>query len=777
MLHLEAPFHTIEGVAVFRDHERADQWYYMPGTPRLSTLVEPVPGGAPGEVRRVPQLSLIKFRGTAGTGGFLNFDVDLGLDPELLDEVAAQVKRLEGLDRAPRLAALPVVDGTVRMMLFDKESPQPPPPGGGPQPGPGGPVPGPAEPGAERLQFVLRLTHAAKPALYGDNRAAFSVQLTQEGVTTLEAALRGELSPIGIVYSLDFLGLRPAYHVSVQVDWERIQKHLEEHEEWSVPLIAQSSIDTLVDELEESRAITITADTFVLEDDGSPVVARRDQALDDVRDMITETFFEPSVDPIDTSDDADTGVRTAGRILQAIASAGASENCLFRRRSVDVTRIDRKRLDVQMSERTTVKRTVYPQGHLSGLFRLLREPGMDMSRFVTEVDLDDPWFQRRTVEVISRADHVRDSIRSVSVELDYAGQTRSVLLTADHPRETVTWSSVLAGGGMVREVAARFTVDFAGVDGTERPLSLTSAWETTRADALEIEPRELYGLTPIPVVALSYPWERYPSVEVEVAHDEPDAEVRQADVLVLDQASPERSWDMFVRDPAMDSLRYRVTHRAADQRDQVGPWVTTDQERILVRDPFPNGLVLDVVPVLDWTTVARAFVDLVYADAAHGIREEASLEFSATAPQTQSFRVRLADPTRRDVAYRVTLIGVDGTVTEVPPSVTAERRITLRADMRGHRIVRIRPEDVDFTARRVRQVQVDLRFLDPDHGLDIADTVVLRSGADRGTFEFDYVDPTRTGYQVQVVTTFTNNLTRTRPWTPSDEPELVVAVG
>ncbi len=758
MLYLDAPFHTIDGVAVFGDHADPLQWYYLPGVPRLVTL-----NGA-------PQFSLIKFKGTAGTGGFLNFDVDLGLDPALLDDLAGEIASLESLPDTPRLAQLPVVDGTVRMMLFDKQTPPAAPAGGGVAAPPVDPPP--------ELQFVLTLDHAAKPALYGDNRAAFSVRLTQEGVTVLEQAMQGELSPIGIIYSLDFLGLRPAYHVSVHADWDLIQKHLEEHEEFSVPLIYSSSIDTFVDELIEQRVIEIKADTFVLEEDGSPVTARRDEALNDVRDMITETFFTPTLDPIDRSDDVDTGIRAAGRIMQAVASAGASEIHAFQRKKVDATRIEHKRLDVAMSERTTIKRTVYPQGHLSGLFTVLRQPGMELSRFVTEVDLDDPWFARRAVKVISRAEWLADSVRSVTVTLAYAGEIASALLTPQAPEADVSWSSVLVGGGMVREVEVTYTVNFAGVDGTERPTSLTSAPRTVLVDAVEIDPRELYSISPVPVVALSYPWDRYPQVEVEVAYDDPDRGIAQADVLRLDSTKTETTWNMFVRDPAAPPGRYRVTHRALDQRDVVGEWADIEGERIILRDPYPNGRVLDVVPVLDWTTVTRAFVDLSYTDSAHGIVEEASLEFSAEAPTPGQFKVRLADVTRREVDYTVTLLMADGSVVTIPTSTTLDKRITLRADMRGHRLVRVRiAPGADFAHSRVREVAVELRYVDAAHGLDVADRIVLASAEAHDTFEYDYVDPTRSDYEFKVVTTFTNNLTRIRDWAPGGDAELLIGLG
>ena len=35
--------------------------------------------------------------------------------------------------------------------------------------------------------------------------------------------MRGELAPIGVVYGLDYLALRPAYHVKLKIDWDRVQ--------------------------------------------------------------------------------------------------------------------------------------------------------------------------------------------------------------------------------------------------------------------------------------------------------------------------------------------------------------------------------------------------------------------------------------------------------------------------------------------------------------------------------------------------------------------------
>ena len=155
----------------------------------------------------IPQLLLIKYRSSTRSGGFVDFDVHLGMSEDRMQEIARKLERLAELPDTPILSPVPVVDGCVKLMLFGRTS---------------GDAPDPDDPG-----FVRSIHHAAKPALYGDNRAAFSVELDDRGITILDQAMRGEMAPIGVVYGLDYLALRPAYHVKLKIDWERTQDFMD----------------------------------------------------------------------------------------------------------------------------------------------------------------------------------------------------------------------------------------------------------------------------------------------------------------------------------------------------------------------------------------------------------------------------------------------------------------------------------------------------------------------------------------------------------------------
>ena len=166
-----------------------------------------------------------------------------------------------------------------------------------------GPAPAPTRPGAPPppadTRFVVKMQHFAKPALYGHNAAAFSVELDAQGATIMEAALKGDISPIVVVYSLDYAGLRPAFSVRLKIDWDRVQTAMDEtfgHESF----FTSTEINNAVDKLIESQVIEMEADNFVpdADDAGKAVAERFESARMRVQEMITDSFFEASLPPM-----------------------------------------------------------------------------------------------------------------------------------------------------------------------------------------------------------------------------------------------------------------------------------------------------------------------------------------------------------------------------------------------------------------------------------------------------------------------------------------------
>lgn len=753
MLYLNPPFYIIDGVSIYPDHADPLQFYYLPVAPKLTKIRDEVSGQV------IPQIQIIKFRGEAGNGGFLNFDVNIGVDQNKLDIISGKLSSAARLGDKPKLAPIPVIDGSVKMMLFGMQT--------GDQP----------TNDPNKINFVTKIDQNAKPALYGDNQAAFSVSLDQYGVTVLDKAIQGEIAPIGIVYSLDYLALRPAYSVRLHVDWDRVQKHLDERFS-ADSLLFSIDIDKVVDELIDNRTIVIEADTFVPEgEDTSGIIKNKDLALNEVRDMVTDAFFKPSLDPIKKEEDGwDKALDAFDRSIM-IASRGPGSR--FSYQKVDLTRIDKKTLNANISERTTVRRSIYPQGHLSGIMGDLTAQGLRLEDFIIPVDLDDPWFAHRKVEVLSRANFEEDSISSINVKLVYGSEAKNVILDLNSSRGSVNWQSIksiIESGSMKRDITVSYRVNFKGVDGTERPVVLKSPEQVITDDVFEVNPREIYSLVSVPIVAYNLPWQRYPTVEVKLQYSDEPNSINIDDIVILDKDHTTTVFPIFIRDPKQRTFKYRVIYHGSDFKDVDMGWIDTSEEQISIRDPFPMKRTVQVVPNLNWADVTQAFVDLSYEDAANNILEEGSLIFSQTAPEPQSFTVDLTNPDLLLVTYKVTVLFRDGRSFETPKSFTMDRRIIVRSDMKGHSIIHVHPQTTDFASKNLKEIDVELLYEDPAVGLRFDDLFMFKSPNDKAYFEFDYVDDQRSAYRYKVTYSYTNGSSRTEDWKSADEADLTISV-
>jgi hypothetical protein len=760
VLYLKPPFHIIEGTAVFADHASETQFYFMPAMPRLTTLRDPATG------LDVPQLQLIKFRGDAGTGGFLTFEVNLGIEQARIDAIAAQLKRIHQLRDNPVLAPVILEGGTVRLIILGRASDEN-----------GQPVVD--DEGQQR--FVLRQAHATSPALYGDNQAVFSVELDQDGVQLIESSLiHSELMPIGVIYSLDFLALRPAFSVKITADWNRVQTHFEES--FGADLLFVSvEIDKVVDKLIEDQVVVIEVDSFLPEDeDAGSWIGRRDQAIDQFKDMVLENFFQPSIEPIKEEKDGwDRFADTAER-LALIGATGGWGVAKFSYVKKDLTRIDQKRANLQMSERVTVRRSIYPQATLKGLGRFLRDAQgqIDVDRFVQEVTLDDPWFDKREVQAHSLVDFDHDHVDSVNVTLTYDRQPRTIRLTKASPDGSVSWNSRVTDGVMVRPVDYEYRVNFRGVDTAERPGLILAAPQATIGDEFEISPRgeRRYFVDDVQIGTGPMPWARFPQVFVEVRYVDAANGIRLTETFVLTEQASQATWTRFRLDPALTSYDVRLTYLAVDHHDIEVAWTTTDQERLVVKDPHPLRRAVLVAPAVDWNLVAIIFVELRYVDDANGVEESQTLTFFNTPDDKvpKSFSINLVDANQRLVRYGATIVLADNRTLVVPPSMTASTNIVLRTDMAGHRIVTVLPPDVDFAARGLLRVEARLSYQDPSAGLSFEDTISFTEGGGRDFFEFDYTAVERAGYRGTALLVFANGLVLERDLGSLDTDRLVL---
>jgi hypothetical protein len=769
MLYLNPPYFVINGVSVFPDHQDPLQFYYLPMMPHLTMVTDPSTNVS------TPQIQLIEYEGSAGTGGFIDFDVNIGIDQSALSEVANQIEHQLNLTSTPRLSPVTFTDGAVKLLILGAQSADPSttpaPSGGGASGGTATATASPAvqtvvAPPASGPQFVVKVQNAAKPALYGDNQATFSVQLDQYGATIMEQALQGQLAPIAVIYSLQFLALRPAFHVHLTADWNRVQKYLDTQYSAGI-LFFSSDIEKSVNKLIEDKVINIQVDTLVTESDlGTGALSDRDRAVAECYELVKTNFFESSVPPPNPNapDDWSKAMAAFDNVSDIALTGGMAAEACFSYKSVDLTRIDQKSLNFDVSERTAVLRTIYPQGHLSGLLSELTKKGISLSQFIERVDLDNPFFQRRKLSVLSYADFQDDSIASIDVNLTYNGNVQSVSLTSSGTPANVDWSSLLQNGQMVRPVSYNYTINFKNVDTTQRPGKLVSGTETVVGDVLDIEPRDdLYGITVVPIRAFGFPWDRYPSVEVECRYVDPANGVNLQPSAVLTSQNQEVDWSLFMCNTAARSFDYQLTYSLAAGGTAVSPWKTTSDGKIDIVDPFPTKISLTVLAALDWTAFAEALVFVAYPNKTAPVAQQ-SFTLNQSNPTAPPFEFDRQNPTQNLVYYEARLVRLNGAVWTIPGSVTSDQYLILQDGMKGHQIVTIVPQQVDFNASQIQEIDVQLRYVDPANSINATESVTISSASDVRSFAFDYLnDQISPQYRADIK--LNNGQTKSVDWT------------
>jgi hypothetical protein len=758
MLTSEPPHLILDGISVFTDHADPLQLYYLPIAPHFATRET--------ERGELPMFSLIEFSdGEETSGGLLNFTTSLGVDPDRLEDVRRQAMDALGLREQPRLSPVPIIDGTVRLILMGRatESDEEKDVIVDTRPV--------ADDGETPDRFVLRMAHPAKPSLYGDMYASFSAELSQDAAEIVRQSLDGIIIPAAVIYSLTFATLRPAYSVRVDVDWERVQKHLKETFGANL-IVFSSAVEKTVDELVEDRVIVIEADTFVTADDeDASVIGNKDRALQRVNDMVLETFFTPTLDPWKPPKDGwDRALEAVERL--AWINPSGSEDALFSYNDIDYTRIDQKRLNATFSERTAIRRTIHPQAHLNGLVGELASSGLTVDDVVTRVRLGDPWFDSRELEVFNRADFEKDGITSIRVELDYEGERRTVLfdsatsVDAGGSTSAVKWPSRVEGDEMLMPVSAAYTVDFDD-EVTARGVPRVSALPAVvTGTVLEIDPAGdlLYRRNVVTAsVARRFPWDRYSAIEVWFGHRVVDGEI-EADLHHRlepgpDELEPEVRYAFTTLPGQPDTCHVKVLYRGSDSGDVAVPWTVVDGDLVTLDDPFPSKRRVDIIGAVPWADYQSIFVDLELRDRDGTVLERESVTLDATSGN-QIFVADLADPSLQEVEYRVTAIRIDGSVVRMPTSVIRGPRLILTEPFAVQRVVRVELAPVDFVRQRVAEVTVSLRHEDLANGLRATMQHTFESPDDVVFFEYEFVDDLAEQYEVEVESRSTTGLRR-----------------
>ncbi|MHB8094391.1 MAG: hypothetical protein ACYDH0_05555 [Candidatus Aminicenantales bacterium] len=329
----------ITNALLFRDHADPHGYHYMPLGPRISAW----PDG-------VPKFSFIQYvrTGKDVTGGILHFLCTFGLTAE---ELSAARRELTRLDKDGRILG-PVMFTKGDFHIISASA------------GEGG-------------VFARKVCGTGKAPLLAGSEAAVSIALTEEGSTLLMNSFRQPTSDVSVQFVLTYQGLTPAYQAKLTVDWDKIYNH-REFKMNAGSFFVSAQIQKIYAELKEQGAIQLE----VIGED-----TRMDELLQTAYNTIAKMMFDAKpVKPEDIGkSQASTGSNWLGKLFgQAHVGYYQKTVKMSGKYTVDLTRRKRDSREVPLT------------GNIGNFYK---EHGQN-SRLFSVVDLDDPTFEERTINVI-----------------------------------------------------------------------------------------------------------------------------------------------------------------------------------------------------------------------------------------------------------------------------------------------------------------------------------------------------------------------------------------
>lgn len=720
MIDLGRPSLHSEGVTIFPDHAVPARFHYLPDAPRLRVR----PDGS-------PDVSLVKYRldealETALGAGLLSITVDLGVDDEVLTRLKSRLAQRFGLTEPPQLSPVTADSGTCELVLIERSSADA--------------SPTPAE-GAAGMGLVERILGASTPSLYGDNTATFSAVLSAEGASLVEGALRGGGLAAGVVYKLRLVGVRPALRAQFTARWDDVW-HFYENRFRGGQLLLAADIGTTVQELVQRQAIQLSVDELVPADERPAVY---DRVLARVQDYVLETLFKPTLGSASPPEpDAEGGaMATIGRLVKGITGVFGFTYSLR-----DIDRSELKTLTYRLAASQAERFTVAPQGSLGLILRDAEGRPLDADRFVTLVE--GAASQEMRFDVGAAVDLATEGIAYIEVILRYGARVEHVVLEPAAPRKTVSFWYREEDGP---ELRYQFTAQLAGEETfvpaaqASGAAGLTSEERKSRARVLRVNPRDLYRRVDVRALADGVPFQRFPLVLVDVRADAVDRDWSATHTLTLNAHTVEARWSLRAAPDVEVRIQTRVRYVDAAGVETVTDWASVEGEFVVVGDPFPDVLDVQILGSARFgTEVARLVVEL--RSKAEPSRVDSRVLTAAQPSATWSRALR--DASQRGYEYRVTVHTTRGEVRTGPWLDGADASLVVGEGFAQLRQVQVMLLGKSFASLKLLGVKVRFSFSDAEAGLFAEDEVLVQDAKDPLRFTYPVADVERRAFTYQL---------------------------
>ena len=763
MLYLDKPIGPIKGMMIYRDHEDRNLFYYVPERPRLARN------------DGVPEFIYLKYKRDITDnpafdpstkaelgGGFLSFTVDLGIDDTQLDDIKHELSKFA--DGEVKLSPIQFRKGSVRLSISKDTADAPN-----------------AQPGQPRgLTFFEDPVGTSKPSLFGFNRATFTVVLTQEAATLFEAAFRSGISPIGVIYDLELLGLRPAFNVKITADYKRIYDHLEiqfgaKGEIYGVALAVD--IGVAFQKLRDNGSIKVEVLSFT---DDANLRKQADDAFDWFKKELLKDFFQSALEPPSFMKQP-TNTDMVGRLQGLLQGFGASQptasavpvrgtptqepptsappsraladgvSPTSELNRTDATNTQNpgggahsgadtkvspfqigfslkyyhqeelKVREFEYSEQAAVAQNVAPQGLFTTTIA-----GVNLSRAIKEVNLDSDFFKRLVTTVSISDDFAAAGLSMVGVNLEYPGERPATeepmhvdgfVFKPDDlaPKIFTTWLNEKKQLTYRYKMDVHFKPDAVWVG---KDAQATTDWIVVRDRQLILDPMNQLALSNIEIALGNMSSGQVSQVQAELSYEDTTNNFKVKQTFLMKPGDTSKYWKLRLSNPSLTMYQYRLTYfLQGDVRIQTD-WLSSNDQTLVVNEPYKGTLDLRLVPLLDATTLLEADVDLVYHEGPTGYTRRIQKTFTPADLKSQPISIPTLMENPSTFTYTVTIIRTDGS-SYVSPPITVDTPIAIISEGAGvtHRI-QVKLPTRNITDAGLVAIKVDLQGLGDNPDID-----------------------------------------------------------
>ncbi len=706
MIDLARPALHAAGVTVFPDHADPTLFHYLPDAPRLRLK----PDGT-------PELLLLKYKLDPSLhsvlgAGVLSFTVDLNVDDATIQQLTGRIARQFSVDK-PVLSPVLADSGSVQLMAFDKPSDDP-------------------------NGLIAKFLGAAAPSLYGDEAATFMVVLQQEGAVLVEQALRGGAAlPIGVVYSLEVLGLRPAIRATITAKWQDIYDYYDNDLHGGKILFA-TDVGATIEKLKHDEKLQVSVDNLLPPDQQQPALQA---AINTMQSYVIEKFFQPTLGTQPPADDGTNSgpLATIGNAIRDIAGFFTLNYTLK-----DIKRDELKTLSYQLNAAAAEQLTLSPQGTIALLLQPTPDsPKIDVDKLISTVDASvNP---EMDFDVGTLIDLEAENIDHVSVTIAYGSDSRQLTLDKDNTHKPASFVYDDKDG---LDVHYHYIVGFKAGAGTAT--SLTSADTTTEDRVIRLDPRELYQRVTVRVIAQGVPWDRYPTVIVDLQGVNPTENWQGAQTLTLDATHGEQDWSIRAGLGAKVQVQRRIRFIDNSGAEAITlDWDTCSPGPLIIGDPQPPIFDLQILGSAQWGTKTSAIIVEV-RPTAH-IDKVSTFKLNGQNPSA-TWSYAFATGEDRTWEYRVTVYTALSEVQEGPwvPGPVGQGQLHV-----GPSFYRLRPVTVTFLGKSLSAAQLfamkfRFQYDDADNNIHLDDEFLVQDTNKQLSWAYPVADLDKLSYQYTV---------------------------